>query len=670
MTRTALRFTFASVLVLAISSTAHAQWSPEGGVLLRGKIATMDSKDTVKDGALLIRNGKIEDILPSDAPVPKGAIAINTKGVIYPGLMNLHNHLTYDFLPPYETAKKYDNRNQWPSGKSYEKNVNNPKVITTDPKLYDYQTETLKYANIKEIVGGTTTVQGGLRDKGATDTLIRNVEGNNFEGDNVGSSVMGMSKMLIDDGKGAKRVQGLSAWFYHLAEGVDEASRLEYSNPDYNPKKPITTSNMPGLKEAGFLTKSLVAIHATALTAADFKDWAKTVGEGPKIVWSPLSNLLLYGKTTDVLAAQKAGATVSLGTDWTPSGSKSLLWEMKVADMYSKQKLKGALSEKDIVHMVTTNPAKIMGWEDKVGSIKKGMVADLVVMDDMGKNVFRNLIDSVESNVKLVMVGGEPRYGDAPIMQKLKGEAENGLESLDELAGRPKLLDLKRDVRDGMESLKDIVKAISTAAKMNPKTLADALNDGDPSDKDPHSARTAMKNWLMDEYKKDKTEIPASLKNESYPITEAQVADYLERRFPAAEPLKMIDSIFEQNDDRFFQRIVNNLNLTGDHPALDISGLEAYRAGEGIEDDAKGVLSEAGKFVTSVSKTVARAFVRPVSKGTADDDADATPTASKGPATASKGVPGRGPSRTVGLSGLLNSDIDERASADEDADDR
>jgi len=230
------RFTLASAFVFVLASTAHAQWTPEGGILLRGKIATMDGKNTVKEGSLLIRNGKIEDILPIDAPAPEGATVINSKGVIYPGLMNLHNHLTYDFLPLYETAKKYDNRNQWPSGKTYERDVNNPKVVVTDPKLYDLTTEALKYANIKEIVGGTTTVQGGIKDLGSSNQLIRNVEAQNFEGDNVGQSVMGMSKMLIDDGKGAEKVAKMTAWFFHLAEGVDEKSRLEYSNPDYNPR--------------------------------------------------------------------------------------------------------------------------------------------------------------------------------------------------------------------------------------------------------------------------------------------------------------------------------------------------------------------------------------------------------------------------------------------------
>ena len=50
-------------------------------------------------------------------------------------------------------------------------------------------------------------------------------------------------------------------------------------------------------------------------------------GRGAKLVWSPLSNLLLYGKTTAVYDALAAGVLVSLGTDWTPSGSANLLAE-------------------------------------------------------------------------------------------------------------------------------------------------------------------------------------------------------------------------------------------------------------------------------------------------------------------------------------------------------
>ena len=48
-------------------------------------------------------------------------------------------------------------------------------------------------------------------------------------------------------------------------------------------------------------------------------------------MWSPQSNLRLYGETTLTGEAIAAGMPVALGADWLPSGSTSLLAEMKVA---------------------------------------------------------------------------------------------------------------------------------------------------------------------------------------------------------------------------------------------------------------------------------------------------------------------------------------------------
>ena len=63
-------------------------------------------------------------------------------------------------------------------------------------------------------------------------------------------------------------------------------------------------------------------------------------------MWSPFSNLWLYRDTTDVLAARAAGVRVCLGADWSPSGSKNLLGELKVADMWNRTSSAGELSDR------------------------------------------------------------------------------------------------------------------------------------------------------------------------------------------------------------------------------------------------------------------------------------------------------------------------------------
>jgi Amidohydrolase family len=170
------------------------------------------------------------------------------------------------------------------------------------------------------------------------------------------------------------------------------------------------------------------------------------------LVWSPLSNLLLYGQTALVYQALKAGVVVSLGTDWSPSGSRNLLDELKIADIALRDprllgvdrdlipslsitgKAGSAREEAEIaldkllVEMVTTNPAKALRWTREVGSIEPGKFTDLVLIAKpshssatyLPNSPYRNLIDATEEDVQLVLVNGEPLAGDVAIMNKLK----------------------------------------------------------------------------------------------------------------------------------------------------------------------------------------------------------------------------------------------------------
>jgi len=178
---------------------------------------------------------------------------------------------------------------------------------------------------------------------------------------------------------------------------------------------------------------------------------------GAKLVWSPLSNLLLYGKTTNVYDALAEGVLVSLGTDWTPSGSRTLLHELKVAAVALRDdRILGAsrdevpalaidgkvgrtrqLAEESLdrtlVDMVTRNPALAVRWYDRVGSVEAGKVADLLLVrrpplaepPARPPNVYSDLIDATQRDVELVLVGGEPLAGDTGPMTALKpGDTE------------------------------------------------------------------------------------------------------------------------------------------------------------------------------------------------------------------------------------------------------
>ena len=80
----------------------------------------------------------------------------------------------------------------------------------------------------------------------------------------------------------------------------------------------------------------------------------------------------------------------------------------------------------ELVEMVTANPARSLKWEQYVGQLRPGLFADIVVIDknvdenDRFPNPYKALISATEKDVQLVMVGGDPLYGDEMHMSLLK----------------------------------------------------------------------------------------------------------------------------------------------------------------------------------------------------------------------------------------------------------
>jgi hypothetical protein len=246
----------------------------------------------------------------------------------------------------------------------------------------------------------------------------------------------------------------VDAWMVHLAEGVRDGQRRVGDAVS-------SRAEFATLQGKGLLTDMTVIIHGTALERSDFVAMraAPTIrtdrvgdGRGAKLVWSPLSNLLLYGETTDVYDALAEEVLVSLGTDWTPTGSRTLLHELKIADVAlrdvrvlgngreeipalavdGKHGVERQLAEdtldRTLVDMVTRNPALALRWYDKVGSVEPGKLADLLLVRRPSQSpalglpptVYRDLIDATEREVELVLVGGEPLGGDVKLMSTLK----------------------------------------------------------------------------------------------------------------------------------------------------------------------------------------------------------------------------------------------------------
>ena len=200
------------------------------------------------------------------------------------------------------------------------------------------------------------------------------------------------------------------AAIYHLSEGMrsDAYNKSEYAYAS----------------QLGLIQSGLVMIHAVGLDPAMMADAA---AKGASVVWSPTSNLLLYGETLDVVTARKKGLTVALGTDWGPSGTKSLLDELKIARQYlNKMKVPASsISDHDLVDMATINGAKVLNLHNIVGKVEKNYLANLLFVDKsvLGKNPdpYSALIGAAEKDVSLVVIDGEPLYGDQKQIEDAAG---------------------------------------------------------------------------------------------------------------------------------------------------------------------------------------------------------------------------------------------------------
>ncbi len=170
-------------------------------------------------------------------------------------------------------------------------------------------------------------------------------------------------------------------------------------------------------KKYGLVQDGLVIIHGVGMDAADLREAKR---QNVSVVWSPFSNLLLYGETLDVAAAKTAGVNLAIGADWTPTGSKTLLDELGLAKRYLKKKNIRGITDQNLVEMATVNAAKALKRESVIGRVAENFQADLMlVKKKAGKNAYTTLVTATQGEVTLTVVQGEPLYGDKATIESV-----------------------------------------------------------------------------------------------------------------------------------------------------------------------------------------------------------------------------------------------------------
>ncbi len=392
-------------------------------------LVSKGSAGLVLQGTLLLAAGPIDGQLFIDdkgliacadkscAGTPGYAAATRiacTSAVIAPGFVNAHDHTSYDADPPVDHGTKhYDHRNDWRKG------ADGATALPGQSSTSD--AATLASIELRFVMSGVTSVVGS----GGVNGLVRNLAAystpTQLEG-LTGKTVyfdtfpLGDSGgQVISSGCAYPTIISTSSAFAdgvfapHFAEGVNLAAENEL----------VCADSMT----AGLITANTAVIHAVGTNA---KDVAAIATAGASVVWSPRSNVSLYGDTMPVTEMKYAGVNIALGTDWLPSGSMNELRELDCAQSLNAKYFGNAFTPQQLFAMATSNAAKAMGFGTQIGALAAGMQADVVVFATSGAKDFTAPLQAGSEDVALVLRGGKVLYGDALLVQAAGGASSCG----------------------------------------------------------------------------------------------------------------------------------------------------------------------------------------------------------------------------------------------------
>ncbi|SHM06599.1 amidohydrolase family protein [Rhodanobacter sp. OK091] len=323
--------------------------------------------------------------------------------LIFPGMINAHEHLHVNTVPPLKAAAPFPNSYAWIA--AFQAHFEEPAVIAA---LQVPKELRLQHGALKNLLAGTTCVvhhdpwHPALDATNFPVTLLRDY---------------GWSYALGWPGYGPPAQQSFAAtptdrpWLIHLAEGTDATAQSE----------------LVQLEQLGCLAANSVLIHGVGLRERDID---RVIASGAAVVWCPSSNHALLGKSLDPRRLCAAGR-LALGSDSRLSGARDLLEEMR--GIAARREL----NPRQLLGLVTTQAARILRLPAG-GSLASGAPADLVIVEDRGGDERCGLVGIERSQIRAVARNGVPRIADPDFAEWF---AVAGMEAVPvTLDGKPKLL--------------------------------------------------------------------------------------------------------------------------------------------------------------------------------------------------------------------------------------
>jgi cytosine/adenosine deaminase-related metal-dependent hydrolase len=363
--------------------------------------------NSVVDGELFIRDGIIQ-CAAKDCSQASGyadaAVVKCTDTVISPGLINPHDHISFANNPPAtHGTERFEHRHDWRVGKR-----GHTKISTRGSAPGDV----VRAAELRFLLSGATSTAGA----GGASGLLRNLDSTpaNLEG-LEGVKIVNSDTFPLKDTSGTLVAEGCDGYspsrikttditrydgyLPHISEGIDKEARNETLCQVADPND--------------LLQKQTAVVHGIAVNAEDI---AKYRADQTALIWSPRSNIDLYGDTAPVVEYDNSGVQIALGTDWLPSGSMNMTRELACANELNEKHFGKHFSSRKIWQMVTTNAAFAVGMHKHIGMLKAGYVADVAFFSSQYWKRHAAVTRANTEDVLLVLRGGQPMVGDAAIV--------------------------------------------------------------------------------------------------------------------------------------------------------------------------------------------------------------------------------------------------------------
>lgn len=368
--------------------------------------------EVLRDGKVLVDESGQITCVGCDCASADATELYCPEAVLSPGLINAHDHLAFNTAYPYPadgllTEERYEHRHEWRGPE----NGHTRLPAGANPAIGEIMRAR---AEVRHLITGTTSSLSAGSSVG--DGLMRNLDdsdellgltGPALQDDTfpLGSDTNNVNVTESCDYQSsadAADVMGDNEYVPHVAEGIALSARNEYLC----------------MREGGsdVVEPAAAFIHGVGLNAADIAEMASS---GVELIWSPRTNITLYGDTARVSTYARLGATIALGTDWLRSGSMNMLRELACADSFNQNHLGGFFPDEQLWLMATRNSAQALGFGDQIGTIATGYVADLALYDGRSDALHRAVIAAGAEDVLLVMRAGQPMFGDSAIVGAL-----------------------------------------------------------------------------------------------------------------------------------------------------------------------------------------------------------------------------------------------------------